>query len=266
MTEPASRTIAVTGAASGIGLALVRRLLARGEEVVAIDRAACPAPVTRTVITDLTDPNGLRAALAPVHGPVHGLANVAGVPGTAPARTVLEVNVLGTRLVTEALRPRLAAGSSVVNVASVAAHRDTVGEPALTELLAAEDAGEVEAWLARYPLTGAQAYDTSKAALVAWTKRLAGAWIGEGVRVTSVSPGPISTPILGDFRASMGAGRIDGAAALVGRHGTADEIAAVVAFLLSRDASWVNGVDLLVEGGLYAARAALSSHEAKGTR
>jgi len=272
----AGRTIAVTGAASGIGLALVRRLLAEGEQVVAIDRAACPAPVTRAVIADLTDPAGLRAALAavhwPHHGPLHGLANVAGVPGTAPARTVLEVNVLGTRLLTEALRPRLAAGSSVVNVASVAARRDTVGEPALTELLAAQDAGELEAWLARHPLTGAQAYDTSKAALVAWTKRLAGAWIDQGIRVTSVSPGPTSTPILGDFRTTMGADRIDGAAALVGRHGTADEIAAVVAFLLSRDASWVNGVDLLVEGGLYAARAALApheplaSHEAKGTR
>ena len=172
----AGRTIAVTGAASGIGLALVQRLLAEGEQVVAIDRAACPAPVTRTVIADLTDPVGLRAALATVHRQLHGLANVAGVPGTAPARTVLEVNVLGARLVTEALRPLLTAGSSVVNVASVAARRDTLGEPALTELLAAQDAGELEAWLARYPLSGAQAYDTSKAALVAWTKRLDRAW------------------------------------------------------------------------------------------
>lgn len=261
----AGRRVVVTGAASGIGLALVRRLVAAGDEVVAVDRADCPVEGAAMLRVDLTDPAGVRAALSSVERPVHGLANVAGVPGTAPALTVLRVNVLGTRLVTDAVRPALAAGASVVNVASVAAHRNTVDERALDGLLEADDADALAAWLAGHPLTGAQAYDTSKAAIVAWTARLAGRWIGDGIRVTSVSPGPTETPILGDFRATMGGDRLDRAADVVGRHGTSDEIAAVVAFLLGRDASWVNGVDIPVEGGLYAARAVRSTTEAGRT-
>ncbi|MDT7726340.1 MAG: hypothetical protein QOI21_2916 [Actinomycetota bacterium] len=257
-----ARRVVVTGASSGIGLALVRRLLAAGDDVVAVDRVDCRADVSLMVRADLTDPAGLRTALSSVGGVVHGLANVAGVPGTAPALTVLGVNVLGARMVTEEIRPLLAPGSSIVNVASVAAHRNTVDAHALARLLNVTSGAGIAAWLDEHRLTGAQAYDTSKAALVAWTKMLAGALVAQGIRVNSVSPGPTETPILGDFRETMGADRFDGATKLVGRHGTAEEIAAVVAFLLGPDASWVNGIDIPVEGGLYAARAAVSTTEA----
>ena len=74
------------------------------------------------------------------------------------------------------------------------------------------------------------------------------------MRVNAVSPGPIETPIIDDFRTSMGPS-VDGAADIVGRLGRAEEVAAAVAFLLSPAASWVNGVDLELDGGLLAARA-----------
>ncbi|QRP48824.1 SDR family oxidoreductase [Amycolatopsis sp. FDAARGOS 1241] len=76
----------------------------------------------------------------------------------------------------------------------------------------------------------------------------------------SVSPGPVRTPTLADFRASMGADSIDRAGALAGRHAEPGEVAAEVRFL-NPAASWVNGVDLPVEGGLTAARAHLPSAE-----
>lgn len=250
----APRRIVVTGAASGIGLALARRLLAAGNAVIGLDRAPCPPEITTAVRVDLADADAVRAAASGVTGPLHGIANVAGVPGTAPAPTVLGVNILGARVLTETLLPRLEEGGAVVNVASVAAHRNTLDATALAELLEAEHSADLTAWLTRHPLSGPEAYDTSKAAMVSWTGELAARLLARRVRAVSVSPGPIDTPILGDFRATMGADRLEQSAALVGRHGTADEVAGVVAFLLGPDASWVNGIDVLVEGGLYAAR------------
>ena len=73
----------------------------------------------------------------------------------------------------------------------------------------------------------------------------------------SVSPGVVDTPILPDFRASMGDAAIDTATAEAGRLAEPDDIAPVIAFLLSTDAQWVNGVDLRVDGGLVGGRLAL---------
>jgi NAD(P)-dependent dehydrogenase (short-subunit alcohol dehydrogenase family) len=73
----------------------------------------------------------------------------------------------------------------------------------------------------------------------------------------SVSPGVVDTPILADFRASMGDAAIDTATAEAGRLAEPDDIAPVIAFLLSPDAGWVNGVDLRVDGGLVGSRLGL---------
>src|SRR5690606_20556409 len=99
--------IVVTGAASGIGLALADRLLAAGDAVIGLDRSPCPDRITTSVQVDLGDADAVRAAVASLDGPVHGIANVAGVPGTAPPEVVLAVNLLGARVLTEALLPRL---------------------------------------------------------------------------------------------------------------------------------------------------------------
>jgi NAD(P)-dependent dehydrogenase (short-subunit alcohol dehydrogenase family) len=84
--------------------------------------------------------------------------------------------------------------------------------------------------------------------------------------VLSVSPGVTDTPILGDFRASMGDDAIDQALRDAGRVGTPEDIGPVIAFLLGPDASWVNAVDLRVDGGLVGFRLALPSLKPAGER
>ena len=251
--------VLVTGAASGIGLATVELLLADGRAVIALDRRESPACETR--LCDLSDPAAIDTALASLPDVLSGLANVAGVPGTAPAEMVLRVNFLGTRHLTEALTPRLIPGSAVVNVASVVAARDPAPRATVAGLLSTTGFGDGLTWCRNHAMSGAEAYKFSKQALIEWTLVASVALRARGVRVLSVSPGVTDTPILGDFRASMGEEAIDRAVAEAGRVASPVDIGSVIAFLLSAHAGWVNAVDLRVDGGLVGARLALPIHE-----
>jgi NAD(P)-dependent dehydrogenase (short-subunit alcohol dehydrogenase family) len=247
--------VVVTGAASGIGAATAARLHAAGRTVVGLDRQ--PARGCPTVLCDLARPETIDAAVAELPAELGGLANVAGVPGTFPAELVMRVNVLGLRHLTEAVLPRLVPGSAVVNVASVAALRDPAPRDLAAELLATPTFDAGLAWVAEHPLDAPSAYRFSKQVLIEWTLQASVAWRRMGVRALSVSPGVVDTPILPDFRASMGDAAIDTATAEAGRLAEPDDIAPVIAFLLSPEARWVNGVDLRVDGGLVGGRLAI---------
>jgi NAD(P)-dependent dehydrogenase (short-subunit alcohol dehydrogenase family) len=227
--------ILVTGAASGIGRATVEELLAAGRPVTGVD----------VHDFDLADPDAVAALAAERHAVV---VNCAGLPGTHPPDRVVRVNLLAPR--------RLAQDAEiVVNVASVAAHRSAVDDATVADVLQMDDE-DVLAWVAAEGLDGPAAYDFTKKALVALTLQLCAEHLGTGRRAVSVSPGPTETPILADFEASMGAARMRASADLVGRHATPDDVAAVIAFLLSPAARWVNGIDVRVDGGLLGARQA----------
>jgi NAD(P)-dependent dehydrogenase (short-subunit alcohol dehydrogenase family) len=232
--------VLVTGAASGIGAALMAML---GADAIGLDRHDAE------IVCDLSDLGAIAAAAARLEGPLDGIAHVAGVPGTDNAATVLAVNCHAPRLLTELLLPKLRDGASIVAVSSIAALRCDWSVDALNTLIDGGSCGSHSS------LTGAEAYEVSKAALNRWVVRTSSALRPRGIRVNGVSPGPVETPILADFKATMGEDRIAAAAGLVGRHGTPEEIAAAIAFLLSPEASWINGTDLRVDGGFHAARA-----------
>lgn len=249
--------VLVTGAGSGIGQALAEQLLTAGHTVVGVDRDTAGVPADCAALCcDLADPAQIDDLVAAT-GNLDALANVAGVPGTAPPGLVLRVNYLGARRLTEAVLPRLAPGAAIVNVASLAGRRPVVDDATAWRLQAAGDE-EVLAFAQDAGLDGSSAYDLSKKLLVAWTVATAAAQLTRGVRACAVSPGPIETPIIDDFRISMGAS-VDASAVAVGRHGTAAEVAAITAFLLTPAASWVNGIDVVADGGLLALRAALTA-------
>lgn len=250
-----TRNILVTGAGSGIGLALSALLEQEGATIYAVDRRFETDRFHHALVCDLSDPTAINE-LAGQLPELHGVANVAGVPGTRPALDVLTVNFLAPKLMVDNLLPLLAPGSALVNVSSVAAARNIVSDEAVLKLQEVQDTDDIRTWLSENPISDSQAYDTSKRALTDWTARLAATVLPHGLRAVSISPGPVTTPILADFTTSMGADAIARSAATVGRHGHPEEIAAVIAFALSPASSWMNGIDIRVDGGLTAARQA----------
>lgn len=243
------RKIVVVGAGSGIGAAVAKHFHDRGDHVLAVDVREHQTPATEYALCDLRDADSISALLSQIGSGWDMLAHVAGVPGTAPAADVLKVNYLGMRLMTEGMLPLLQQGGSVVAVASTAALGWDQRVDVLAGLLELTDAEAVEKWQAgqdpSYPV-----YSTSKQAVILYCKRLAGcAWTKYGVRINTVSPGPVETPILTDFEATMGKDVLDMCRATVGRHGCVDDIAPVIAFLGSPEAGWITGQDIQVDAG-----------------
>jgi len=248
-----NKQVVVVGAATGIGAALAALLRANGASVVGMDCEEMKD--SSSITTDLSRPESIEAAVRALPTDIDSVACVAGVPGTADPSDILKVNFLGQRSLFWALRPKLSEQSSIVFVSSITARRCDWSDEDLEALVAAPTEVALDMALAE-SLDGVAAYQLSKRALNYWMKSRLPAVVAEGIRANIVSPGPVQTKILKDFEESMGKSRIEAASKLVGRHGQPEEIAEVIAFLLSDRACWISGEDLRVDGGFSALREA----------
>lgn len=245
------KTIVITGASSGIGAEVARLARFHGAEVIGIDRNDPMITLDGFIKADLSDPAGIDAAIAALPQTFDGLVNAAGVPGTSPRELVAKVNYFGLRHLTGGIVDRLTPGASIVNFASVLGG-EWPQRLALHKALATVDGFAAgEAWLAENPVPQATCYQYFKEALIVWTFARAQEWFFQSnIRMNCVAPGPVFTPILGDFVAMLGEERVANDAPRMKRPGFGDEIAPPVTFLLSDAARWINGINLPIDGGL----------------
>lgn len=253
-----ARNIVVTGASSGIGAQIAAQFERDGDAVTVVDRNPRQdgQPV---VLCDLSDSASIDAAVAQLPDRIDVLVNAAGVSGLAGIRTVMAVNFYGLRHLTEALLPRVVDQGCVVSVASTSGWywRNHLSE--VSELIAARSAEDIADAIGRLVPDEHAAYSRSKEAVIVWTTAAAQQNLGR-IRFTSVSPGPIETPLLSEFYVAMGHEELDPLTARSGgRNGKPEEIAEVVHFLASPAAYWVNGIDIPVDHGAEMAEF-LASH------
>ena len=236
----------VTGGNSGIGRAVAERLVGEGARVVVVGRnretvdttAAALGAAAHGIVADTSKLADLDRVIAATRDFGGGRLDVvfanAGSATFGPLAAMTEeawdgmfdVNVKGVYFTVQKAVPLMRAGGAIVLNASVAAGK---GNPV----------GSI--------------YGASKAAVRSFGRTIAAELVERGIRVNVVSPGPIETPIFDRMMSPAQVAELKLAWAArnpMKRFGTTDEVAAAVLFLASDDASYVTGVDLLVDGGV----------------
>ena len=242
-------THVITGAASGIGAATRARLEADGHRVIGIDLRDAE------VIADLSTPDGRRSAVEAVKGIIEEIAGVvtcAGIAGSTggDSRLMVSLNYFGAVEVIRGLRPLLASGSAVVTISSNSVTAQPGWSTELAEACLAHDEDTARSIAAG--LESVWTYPASKAAIAYWTRMEAvkPEWAGAGIRLNTVAPGLIATPMTEAIRQDAELGPLlDVYPSPIGRAGEPTEVAATIAFLLSARSSLLVGSVLFVDGG-----------------
>ena len=245
-----NKRIVVTGSGSGIGLETAKLLTAQGAEVLGVDINKSFDYVEEFYRADLSDQRTIDALVDVLPQDIDGLVNNAGLPPTRPAEKLLAVNLVALKYLTYKLIPKLADGASIVNVASLAGFG---WQNSVDAINAAEhlDFDGIPAFMQTWNISneGGRSYFFTKEALVAWTLQNRWTWRERGIRINAVSPGPVATPILGDFLQTLGA-RAEEDRKVMDRPGEAADIAPVIAFLLSDMTTWIRGTNIPTDGGM----------------
>jgi NAD(P)-dependent dehydrogenase (short-subunit alcohol dehydrogenase family) len=207
------------------------------------------------VLADLSTPGGRAAAVAGVAARtdvLHGVVPCAGIAGGTggDGALVVSLNHFGAVEVVSGLRPLLAAagGAGVVLLSSNSVECQPGWPAELATLIA--DGDEATAREAAAGTEAVHVYPATKAALRWWMRDQAAGWAADGIRLNAIAPGLVETPMTAGMRADPELGVfIDAYPSVLGRAGRPEEVAAVIAWLLSDEASLVVGTTVVVDGG-----------------
>lgn len=263
------KKILITGGSGGMGRVCAEMAAAEGYELILADLASSNLTAVTDNLTargvkatsltlDVTSPDSIAALAAALKsaGGVDAIIHTVGVsPNMADWQRIVKVDLTGAALTLEALRPVLKSGGGAVCISSMSGYMcppDEAVERVLADPVATDLLDRIAA-LPGHPLQNSGlAYSYAKKALQVHVAAIARQWGQEGKRIVSISPGMIDTEQgqleyrkMTDFNAMQ-------ARIALGRLGKPSDIAATALFLVSEQAAYITGCDILVDGGFVA--------------
>lgn len=224
------KTAIVTGAAGGIGSSICRRLELEGFQVARVDVSGPDIDLA----LDITDASAVDKAIAALDNTPDVVVNNAGIVRFGPLltishadfRSVVDVNLIGTFNVARAAAVRMIADGTAGTIINITSMNGVAPGP------------------------NGGSYGATKSAVALLTQQMAIEWGTHGIRVNAIAPGLINAGMGAPIYADPQARAAREGAVPLGRLGSGDDIANVVAFLCSPDASYITGQNLLVDGGV----------------
>ena len=238
-------TYIITGGSTGIGAATRARLQDLGHQTINLDIR------DGDYLVDLSSPEQIEAVLGEVaatHPSIDGIVTCAGVASHFPDKQkILDINFWGTVKVIQTLRPNLSAGARVIAISSNSAPQCSDG--ALVDAMLADNRDATMRLAEK--ASGHDCYAGSKQAIARWVRQVAPDFARGGVAINAIAPGYIETPMTQAVANSEEYGdaiRQFVASIPMGRPGVPEDIAALIAFLLSPDAGFIAGSLIYADG------------------
>ena len=246
-----SKTLAMTGGATGIGAAIKQQLRELGHTVIVVDIKDAD------IVADLSTEAGCAQAVAEIEklapDGLDGFIPCAGLgPAARPPSLIGDVNFFGAKLTTIGLRPLLEKKKGAVVIISSNSAPMAVHDTELVEAFAADDRVKAAALINARPSGAHDAYTASKLALTRWMRANTPEYARLGIRLNAIAPGITTTPLTDAAKQddNVAQAMADFAAAVPsGREAVPDEIANGVLFLLSEQAAFCYGCVFFVDGG-----------------
>jgi NAD(P)-dependent dehydrogenase (short-subunit alcohol dehydrogenase family) len=254
LVDYTGKKVVITGGSSGVGASLVELLAGLGAEVTVMDRNDPPASlgssIKQFIKVDLADPASIDAAVEQAPAVVDVLFNNAGIASTVAPRVVIAVNCLAVRRLSQKLLDRIPAGGAIVNTASMAGQGWQNHLAEINEFLDITDWDKALEWVDAHSELITDSYLFSKEIAQVLVIRSSHATMAKGVRTCSVCPGIIDTPLLVDFKATMGEQIVDWTIGQsTGNVITPKQVADVLAFLGSSAAALISGANVYADYG-----------------
>lgn len=258
-----NKVYVITGGSGGMGIATAKRLVNQGILLLAdiseerLDEVKkeleSEGATVQTMVVDITSKAQVQALADKSRslGRLGAIIHTAGLsPALAPADKIMEVNTIGTALILDSFQELAEQGSVALCVSSMAGHNaiaDSEIDKVLDEPLADDFTQRINEIIQDDRL---KSYGLSKRAVLRMVEQRVNDWGRKGARIVSVSPGLINTPMGKAESKDPSTDQMMRKMNPLNRYGEPSEIASVITFLISSDASYISGTDLLVDGGV----------------